>query len=104
MILLPDIKDRFSAGSVAHRILQRLEQPFVIGEQEIFEGPSEYDHADGRSHETIAITFEKVPVSGAPLDEVYVSYWGEDPRLSSSLDRLSLEEVRPVLVEWGYGK
>ena len=64
-----------------------------IGEQEIFEGPAEYDHADGRSHETITLTFEKVPVSGAPLDEVYVSYWGEDPRLSSSLDRLSLEEM-----------
>ncbi|HEY7670892.1 MAG TPA: EAL domain-containing protein [Gammaproteobacteria bacterium] len=36
VILLPDIKDRFSAGSVAHRILKRLEQPFIVGAQEVF--------------------------------------------------------------------
>jgi predicted signal transduction protein with EAL and GGDEF domain len=36
VILLPDVKDRFSAGSVAHRILQHLEQPFMIAGQEIF--------------------------------------------------------------------
>jgi len=36
VILLPEIKDRFSAGLVAHRILRRLEQPFTVGGQETF--------------------------------------------------------------------
>ena len=77
-----------------------------IGEQEIFEGPAEYDSVDGRFRETITITFEKVPLSGAPLDEVYIRYHGEDPRLLdlSNQDRLSLQEVLPVLVAWGYGR
>ena len=36
VILLPEIKDRFSAGSVANRILHRLEQPFVVDNTEVF--------------------------------------------------------------------
>lgn len=36
VILLPEIRDRFAAGSVARRILKRLEQPFSIGDQDVF--------------------------------------------------------------------
>jgi predicted ATPase/predicted signal transduction protein with EAL and GGDEF domain len=36
VILLPDIKHRFAASSVARRILQRLERPFVIAGTEAF--------------------------------------------------------------------
>jgi predicted signal transduction protein with EAL and GGDEF domain len=36
VILLPEIKDRFAAGSVANRILKRLEQPFAAGGREVF--------------------------------------------------------------------
>jgi predicted signal transduction protein with EAL and GGDEF domain len=36
VILLPEIRDRFSAGAVARRVLTCLEQPFVVGEQEVF--------------------------------------------------------------------
>ena len=36
VILLPEIRDRFAAGSVASRLLQRLQQPFFVGEHEVF--------------------------------------------------------------------
>lgn len=36
VILLPEIKDRFSAGTVANRILSRLEQPFIVSGNEAF--------------------------------------------------------------------
>lgn len=77
-----------------------------IGEQETFEGPAEYDTVDGRFHEAITITFEKVPLSGVPLNRIYVQYRGEDERLlNQDLHRqLSLYDIRPVLVEWGYGE
>lgn len=77
-----------------------------IGEQETFEGPAEYVSPDGRFHEAITITFEKVPLSGAPLDKVYIRYDGEDQRLLDLDDRgqLSLHDVTPVLVKWGYGE
>src|SRR5262245_39678274 len=45
-----------------------------IGEQETFEGPAEYDTVDGRLHEEITITFEKVELSGAPLNKIYIRY------------------------------
>jgi hypothetical protein len=75
-----------------------------IGEQEIFEGPDEYDTADGRFHEAITITFEKVPISGVPLNKIYIQYAGDDQRLLD-LNRdgqLTLLEVKPVLLKWGY--
>jgi hypothetical protein len=75
-----------------------------IHEQETFEGPAEYDSVDGRFHEAITITYEKAPVSGAPLNKVFIQYRGEDPQLLDldTHDRLSLQEVEPVLVKWGY--
>jgi predicted signal transduction protein with EAL and GGDEF domain len=36
VILLPEIKDRFAAGAVAHRILKRLETPFRAKDNEVF--------------------------------------------------------------------
>jgi predicted signal transduction protein with EAL and GGDEF domain len=36
VILLPELKDRFAAGSVAQRILKQLEQPFIINDTEVF--------------------------------------------------------------------
>jgi predicted signal transduction protein with EAL and GGDEF domain len=36
VIVLPDIKDRFAAGVVAHRIIERLAQPFDISGHELF--------------------------------------------------------------------
>lgn len=76
----------------------------LIGEQETFEGPAEYDTVDGRFHEAVTITFEKVPLSGVPLNSIDIHYRGDDHRLLDLdlRDQLSLHEVRPVLVKWGY--
>jgi hypothetical protein len=75
-----------------------------IGEQETFEGPAEYDTVDGRFHETITITFETVPISGHALNKIDIDYRGENERLSTLdlHDQLSLDEIVPVLIEWGY--
>ena len=78
-----------------------------IGEQEIFEGPDEFDTVDGRCHEEITITFHTVPMfGGPPINTIFITYIGEDRRLLE-LDlrrQLSLEIVRPVLTKWGYGE
>jgi hypothetical protein len=58
-----------------------------IGEQEIFEGPREFD--------------TKEPVSGVPLNAVTVDYRGEDPHLADRRP-LSLTDVKPILAAWGY--
>lgn len=73
-----------------------------IHEQEIHTGPRQYATADaGRVYERIAITYETEPVSGAPLNMLFITYSGEDPRLrlKSSFD-LTLEDVLPILEEW----
>ncbi len=74
---------------------------FWIGEQEIFEGPKMYKSVDGTFHEEVTLTFEKEHVSGVPLNELNVSYRGEDPRLAGRVN-LSLSDVKPILKEWGY--
>ena len=77
-----------------------------IGEQETFEGPNRYDSPDGMFHEAITITFETVPVSGAQLNRVYITYRGNDPLLTEldTRQELSLDTVGPVLAKWGYLK
>ena len=74
-----------------------------IGEQETFEGPHTYDSVDGTFHEAITITYDRVRISGYPINTVSIRYRGEDPGLASLDDRnLSLQEVRPWLKRWGY--
>jgi hypothetical protein len=68
------------------------------GEQEIHRGPKKYEHPDGIFFESITITYELEPISGHSLDQVNVSYAGEDARLTGR--RLTLAEVEPVLREW----
>ena len=72
-----------------------------IGEQEIFEGPRRYKTVDGEFNESISLTYNKVPLSGAPVGKLAVDYHGEDANLARSRE-LSLEVVRPVLKQWGY--
>ena len=52
-----------------------------IGEQETFRGPHEYESPDGKFKEEIILTYETEHISGAPLNQLYVSYNGDDPRL-----------------------
>jgi hypothetical protein len=72
-----------------------------IGEQEIFEGPKTFKSMDGTFHEAVTLTYEKEHVSGVRLNELDVSYRGEDSRIAGRAN-LSLADVRPILKEWGY--
>jgi hypothetical protein len=72
-----------------------------IGEQEDFESPRVYQTVDGEVHESITLSYEKVPIWGFPINELSVSYHGEDPVLAQAR-QLSLEAVRPTLNKWGY--
>ena len=76
-----------------------------LGEQEVFDGPRTYDTPDGRLHEEVVISFYLPPMNGARgLD---IDYEGPDPKLafprSDRPDRsLTLEELNPLLKEWGF--
>ncbi len=72
-----------------------------IGEQETFEGPHKYKSVDGTFSEAITITYDRVAISGFPVNTIDVSYSGEDPALAWP-KKLSLDVVRPWLKEWGY--
>jgi len=72
-----------------------------IGEQEILKGPATYETPDGTFHESITITYERVPVSGFPRNRVNVLYAGNDPALSRA-DELTLGDVDPYLKKWSY--
>ena len=74
---------------------------YWIGEQESFQGPTTYKSPDGTFHEQVVLTFEIEHVSGVPLNQLDVSYFGEDSRLDGRRG-LSLSDVRPILKEWGY--
>lgn len=69
-----------------------------IGEQEIHTGPRTYSSVDGTFKEQISITYEIQHVSGAPLNQVSVHYYGDDPRLAHRT--LTLTDVKPILQEW----
>ena len=47
------------------------------------------------------MNYDTVPISGFPLNQLDVSYVGEDPRLEWPR-KLTLDDVRPILKEWGY--
>jgi hypothetical protein len=72
-----------------------------IGEQEIFSGPRKYKDEDGERNESITITYDKVPISGSPLNKTEITYYGENADLAWPHE-LSLDQVRPVLQQWGY--
>ena len=93
VILLPDIKDRFSAGSVAHRILQRLEQPFVIGEQEIFFtasiGIATYP-ADGERSDVLLRNADRAMYHAKQQGKAAYQYFSAAMN-AASVERLTLE-------------
>jgi hypothetical protein len=72
-----------------------------IGEQEVFQGPKLYKTPDGTFNEAISLTYEIVNLSGYPLNQLNITYYGEDPRLAKK-DHLKLREVKPILREWGF--
>jgi hypothetical protein len=72
-----------------------------IGDQETFEGPKTFKTEDGTFHEAITLTYETQGISGYPLNQLNVSYRGEDPRLEAPKQLTSPGE-KPILREWGY--
>jgi len=72
-----------------------------IAEQETFEGPRTYDSVDGTFNEAIVVTYDRVPISGFPIDTVAIIYRGEEPALTEP-QHLSLDVVHPWLKKWGY--
>jgi hypothetical protein len=72
-----------------------------IGDQETFDGPKTYKTEDGTFHEAITLTYETQSISGYPLNQLNVTYRGEDPRLADR-NNLTLAAVKPILKEWGY--
>jgi len=74
------------------------------GEQEIFEGPRRFKTVDGTFNEQITLTYEIEHISGAPLGQLYINYFGEEPTLNAKLLTLplTLDDVRPFLKQWGY--
>jgi hypothetical protein len=72
-----------------------------IGDQETFDGPKTYKTEDGTFHEAITLTYETQSISGYPLNQLNVTYRGEDSRLAGK-NNLSLAAVKPILKEWGY--
>lgn len=69
--------------------------------QEILNGPATYKTPDGTFNENITITFERVPVSGFPINRVNVLYAGDDPA-PSHVNELTLQDIQPWLKKWGY--
>jgi len=72
-----------------------------VGDQETFEGPKKYKTVDGVFNEAITLTYETQSISGYPLNQLNVTYRGEDPRLAGR-NNLTLVVVKPILKEWGY--
>ncbi len=70
-----------------------------IHEQEIHTGPQRYTTSEGTSNEQIVITYETERVSGVPLNQINIIYFGEDPRLSQR-SNLTLDDVIPIIEEW----
>lgn len=72
-----------------------------IGEQESFEGPKKYKTEDGTFNEAVILTYQTRRLSDYPLNQLSVTYRGEDPRLAGR-NNLTLAVVKPILKEWGY--
>ncbi|MEA2601670.1 MAG: hypothetical protein QOF89_2662 [Acidobacteriota bacterium] len=70
-----------------------------IGEQEIHNGLRQYDSADGPQLEQITLTYETRPISGAPLNTLFITYFGDNPSLQAPR-RLTLDQVLPILQRW----
>ena len=70
-----------------------------INEQEQHIGPKTYQDADGNSQqEMLFIIHQTEPLTGIPVNQTIVMYFGADPRLQGV--SLTVDGVRPILREW----
>ena len=72
-----------------------------IGEQEIYKGPKQYKTVDGTFYEQLCLTYELQRVAHYKLNQLNISYDGEDQRLTYP-KQLTLQTILPILKEWGY--
>jgi len=72
-----------------------------IHEQEIFQGPKKYESVDGIFNESICLTYETSRVAHYRTNQLNISYSGDDKRLAWPKEP-TLDEIRPILREWGY--
>jgi EAL domain-containing protein (putative c-di-GMP-specific phosphodiesterase class I) len=90
---LPDIKDRFAAGSVAHRILKRLEQPFTGTGTDAFItasiGIATYP-ADGQSAEVLIRNADTAMYHAKQQGKAAYQYYSAEMN-AASVERLTLE-------------
>lgn len=70
-----------------------------VGDQEVFIGPNQYSDHYGTYYENITLTYETERITGFAVDQLNISYSGTDSRLPL---RPNLDEIRPILKEWGY--
>lgn len=93
IILLPDIKDRFAAGSVAHRILKRLERPLALQDQEMFVnasiGIATYPD-DGQTSEALIRNADAAMYHAKQHGKAAYQYYSEEMN-AASVERLTLE-------------
>jgi hypothetical protein len=97
-----DVMLHIAARTVRTIAFRRDDDTYIwIGEQESFVGPKKYKTVDGTFNEAIVLTYETQKVSGYPLNQLNVTYHGDDPRLADR-STLTLSAVKPILNEWGY--
>jgi predicted signal transduction protein with EAL and GGDEF domain len=93
VILLPEIKDRFAAGSVANRILHRLEQPFMVDNSEVFLtasiGIATYP-GDGETSEVLIRNADTAMYHAKQQGKAAYQYYSAEMN-AASVERLMLE-------------
>jgi predicted signal transduction protein with EAL and GGDEF domain len=102
VILLPEIRDRLTAGSVAHRVLKRLEQPFVVGEHEVFVtvsiGIATYPE-DGHTADSLVRNADRAMYHAKQQGKAAYQYYSKEMN-AASVQRLNLESgLRRALEE-----
>jgi predicted signal transduction protein with EAL and GGDEF domain len=93
VILLPDMRDRFTAGAVAHRILKLLERPFQVKDHEVFLsvsiGIATYPE-DGETTDILIRNADTAMYHAKQQGKAAYQYFSEEMNIAS-VERLALE-------------
>jgi predicted signal transduction protein with EAL and GGDEF domain/predicted ATPase len=102
VVLLPEIRDRFAAASVAKRILDRLERPFDVEGQEVFVSVSvgiATFPEDGQTADVLLRNADTAMYHAKQLGKGMYQYYSEKMNLEA-VERLTLESgLRKALDE-----
>jgi predicted signal transduction protein with EAL and GGDEF domain len=105
VILLPELRDRLAVGTVAHRILQKLERPFVLGGAQVFVtasiGIATYP-ADGTTAEELLRNADAAMYHAKQQGKAAFQYYSSDMN-AASMERLRVESgLRQALDTGGF--